>query len=442
MLLNKKYISVKISETRLKERNRGLSFLFEMSNFLSGSMELEKILSGALAKVLAYLGLEAGRIYLLDESETTFHLEVFQGIEPTGLEQMRVDEGFTGRAARTKSFIAMHVTELENNARTELLLSKGFKIIICVPLIAMGRVVGVMNMASRNIISLDQEKIDICTAAGNLIAIATNNARTYEDLKNKIKVLKDKKDMIKFFAYSISHDLKNPAIGIYGLTKLLRKKYGNSLDEKGREYCNEILKAGELMVDLVEKINAYIAAKETALNLEIVNIREIIRAMQKEFSERLKERDIKWIESDAFPEIVADRLSIFRVFRNLVDNALNYGGESLSEIRIDYEESDAFHIFSISDDGVGIKGKNREKIFEIFQRDVSSKGIAGSGLGLAIVKELVERHHGNVCLADETESGTTFRIAIAKLQEKEKVRNRKGALFLSRGRLAQQVEII
>ena len=438
MLLNKKYISVKISETRLKKRNRGLSFLFEMSNFLSGSMEMEKILSGALAKVLAYLGLEAGRIYLLDESESTFHLEAFQGIEPTGLEQMRIDEGFTGRAARTKSFIAMHVTELENNERTVLLLSKGFKIIICIPLIAMGNVVGVMNLASRHIISLDQEKIDICTAAGNLIAIATNNARTYEDLKDKIKVLKDKKDMIKFFAYSVSHDLKSPAIGIYGLTKLLRKKCGNNLDEKGREYCNEILKAGELLVHLVEKINVYIAAKETSLNLEIVNVKEITSAIQTEFSEHLKKRKIRWIEPDFLPEITADSLSLMRVFRNLVDNALKYGGESLSKIKIEYEENDAFHIFFLSDDGVGIKGKNREKIFEVFHRDETSKGVAGSGLGLAIVKELVARHHGNVCLADDTENGTTFRIAIAKLQEKQSVRNKKSARFLSGGRLARR----
>ena len=129
-------------------------------------------------------------------------------------------------------------------------------------------------------------------------------------------------------------------------------------------------------------------------------------------------RKIKWIESDPLPEILADKLSLSRVFRNLVDNALNYGGESLSEIRIEYEESDAFHIFSISDDGVGIKEKNRQKIFEVFQRDETSKGVAGSGLGLAIVKEIVERHDGNVFLADDRKNGATFRISIAKLQKK------------------------
>ena len=65
-----------------------------------------------------------------------------------------------------------------------------------------------------------------------------------KDLQNKIKTLNEKKDMIKFFAYSISHDLKSPAIGIYGLSRRLQEKYAPILDEKGKVYCTQILKAG------------------------------------------------------------------------------------------------------------------------------------------------------------------------------------------------------
>ena len=72
------------------------------------------------------------------------------------------------------------------------------------------------------------------------------------------------------------------------------------------------------------------------------------------------------------------------------------------------------HVFSFSDDGDGIKEKNREKIFERFQRNGSSKGISGSGLGLAIVKEVAERHGGRVWIDPETNRGATFYMTISK----------------------------
>ena len=112
--------------------------------------------------------------------------------------------------------------------------------------------------------------------------------------------------------------------------------------------------------------------------------------------------------------IKADRLSMLRVFRNFVDNALKYGGDALSEIRIGYEESDEFHTFSVTDDGAGISGGDYEKIFGLFRREEASKAIEGAGLGLAIVKELAERHRGRVWAESGRQEGTTFYMSVSK----------------------------
>jgi len=386
--------------------------LLEMSNFLSTSMELKDLLKGALIKVLKYFDLDAGRVYLLDDESESFYLAAHWGLEPEGLERLGFDEGFSGKAARSKSFIAQHVTELDDEKRAELLLKKGFKIIICAPLISMGKVVGVMNLASKNIISLNQEKVDLCIAIGNQIAVAANNAKTYDALQSKIKTLREKKDTIKFFAYSISHDLKSPAVGIYALTKRLQEKYGHIFDEKGKAHCEQILKAAEKMAALVEKINTYIVTKESPLKMEKVKIKEITEEIRDQFSSALDERGIKWSEPVILPEIIADRLSLLRVFQNFVDNALKYGGKDLLEIEIGHKERDGFHIFSFSDDGVGIKGEDKEDIFELFHRNETSCGTDGSGLGLAIVKEIAERHRGKAWVDLDKRKGTTFYISI------------------------------
>ncbi len=97
-----------------------------------------------------------------------------------------------------------------------------------------------------------------------------------------------------------------------------------------------------------------------------------------------------------------------------MDNALKYGGDNLSEIRIGYREDEDFHILSVGDDGVGIKKDQYDKIFQVYQREKTSKGTAGTGLGLAIVKDVAERHGGKVWAEPGAEKGTTFHFAISK----------------------------
>ena len=414
MLSEKKYISIQFDEAEIGERNRELAILLEMSNFLATSMKMKDLLAGALSRVLEYSDMEAGRIYLMDDENQHLNLATHQGIQPYHLERVNINEGFSGRAVQTKSFIAGHVSEMDDKKRTLLLSAKGFKIIICVPLISMSKVVGVMNLATGRMITLDQSKVDFLIALGNQIAVAANNARLYEELQNNIQTLKEKMEMITFFSYSVSHDLKSPAIGVYGFAKRLKEKYKEILDEKGRAYCDQILKTSEQMVVLLKEINAYIASKESPITLEKVKVKKITEELRNEFSNRLTKRRIRWSEPDILPEITADRMGLMRVFRNFVDNALKYGGDNLHEIKIGYKENEEFHVFSLSDDGVGISPGARDKIFEIFKREDTSRGKTGSGLGLAIVKEIAKRHNGKVWLDTESKKGTIFYIAIPK----------------------------
>ncbi|MBW2203796.1 MAG: GAF domain-containing protein [Deltaproteobacteria bacterium] len=414
MSINKEYISVKVNDENLKTRNKGLAILLEMSNYLASSLTIKDLFEGALSRILKHFDLEAGRIYLLNGTGQYLYLVAHQGMEPHGLERVSINEGFSGKAVRTKSFIAQHVSDLKDKKRSVLLSDKGLDIVLCVPLITMDRVRGVMNLATSKDIQLDQGKIDLLTTIGNQIAVAADNARLYADLEAKIGALREKKDMIKFFAYSVSHDLKSPAVALYALTKRLNEKYTHILDEKGKEHCSQILRTSEQMVALVEKLNGYIVAREAPLNFERIIVKEITRVIRDEFLDRLKQHQVKWSEPDYLPEIVADRLSLLSVFRNLIDNAVKYGGKELSEIKIGYEENGNHHIFFITDDGIGIKVKDSEKVFDLFQRNETSMGTAGSGLGLAIVKEISKRHQGRIWLDTAIGKGTKFCISISK----------------------------
>ncbi len=228
------------------------------------------------------------------------------------------------------------------------------------------------------------------------------------------QALRKSSEKLESFAYSVMHDLKSPSVGIYGLTELLHKHYKDLLDERGRNYCDQILKAAVHLAALIEKINIYVKTKEAPLNIVKSNLKETLQIVRDEFSPRLAVRQIKWVEPETIPQIKADKLSILRVFRNFVDNSLKYGGEDLSEITIAHQESQEFHTFSVSDNGAGIRGGDYESLFAPFRRDDPSEGGEGTGLGLAIVSEIAERHRGRVWAEPGKDKGTTFHISISK----------------------------
>ena len=417
MLSAEKHITLKFSKSGLKARNEALSALLELSNFLSVAMEVEPLLRGALAIVLKHFDLDSGRIYLFEPKKQVLVLTAHTGLDVSGLERVGLEDSFSGKAARTKSFIAQHVSELANRERAKLLALKGLKIIACVPFIVRDRVEGVMNLGSKKVINLGQEEIDLLMTMGHQIGVASNNARIYQDLQEKLSEVQEKKETIKFFAYSASHDLKSPAIGLCGLMERFYRQYGDLLDDTGRLYCKTMMKTAGQIATLAEQINSYIAARELPLTIGKVNMEEVLTQLRHEFDDPLRVRNVTLLAPSFFPEIMGDELRLTRALRNLLDNALKYGGNELSEIRIAYEESEYHHIFSVTDDGVGIKEEDLERLFHFFQRLETSSHTEGSGMGLAIAKEAAKKHLGDLWVESTPHRGAIFYLSISKRLE-------------------------
>jgi PAS domain S-box-containing protein len=237
------------------------------------------------------------------------------------------------------------------------------------------------------------------------------------DITDKLKAeqtIKESTENIKNFAYTIVHDLKSPVASMHGLVNLLTKRYGDSMDEKARLYCNQIVKVAEQVNSLVENINIYIKTKEFPRKIESVDLQQVLAEIRDEFGHLLTSSGVELTGTETLPAIQADRTDLTRVFRNLVDNALKYGGEKLSKITIGYKEDVEQHIISVADDGIGMKKEDAEGIFDIFTRSASVGNASGSGLGLAIVREIAEKADGAVWADLQPGKGATFYISISK----------------------------
>ena len=396
------------AEKALRESEEKYRSLVEATSDWIWEVDNEGVYTYTNSKVKDILGYEPGEII----GKTPFDFML-----PN--EQKRLSEWFRDTLEFRKPFEGMENTNIHKDGRHILLETSGVPI-----LDTDGNLLGYRGI-DRNITRRKLAEVALQKAHNELERRVEERTaelmNVNEKLNQEIEIRKQtEKDLekstqkIKLFAYSVSHDLKSPTISIYGLAKRLSRLYGNILDEKGKACCDQILKASEQIAGLAENINVYISSKETPITIENVKLKELFQMVREEIAPQLSIRKIRWSQPDHLPEIRADRLSIVRVIRNLVDNALKYGGDDLSEISIGYQKSDETHVLSVMDDGIGLKAGDSKEIFDIFKRTETSKGIEGTGLGLAIVKEIAERHAGKIWMKQGPERGINFKVSISK----------------------------
>jgi light-regulated signal transduction histidine kinase (bacteriophytochrome) len=108
------------------------------------------------------------------------------------------------------------------------------------------------------------------------------------------------------------------------------------------------------------------------------------------------------------PTLKANSQQMAQLFQNLIANALKFRREATPEIRIQAQLQHNNWLFSVQDNGIGIKPQYLERIFVIFQRLHNRDKYPGTGIGLAICRKIVERHGGRLWVESQEGIGTTF----------------------------------
>jgi PAS domain S-box-containing protein len=414
----------KQAEMELHRVNRALKVLGESSQAMARAVDEKKFLaelSRMIVDVGGYrlawfgFGLDDERKSVRPVAQAGFEDGYLEKVDITWAETER-GRGPTGMAIRRgRPTVCKNILNDPKFApwRGEA-VRRGYGSSIALPIRVGGKVIGALNIYATEPDAFDEEEVHLLEELANDISYGLTALRDRMEREKAEEALVKSSNKVKMFAYSVSHDLKNPAIAIYGLAKRLNRYSKDRLDERGRTYCEQILKASEHIASLVEKINIYIKAKEVPLSIEKVKLKEIVETVKEEFAPQLTGRQIRWLEPEAIPEVNADRTSMVRILRNLVDNALKYGGHDLSEIRINYQESEDSHILSVEDDGIGLEDEDAKTLFGPFKRKRMAGKVEGAGLGLAIVKEIAEQHKGRVWLEPAIKKGAAFHVSISK----------------------------
>lgn len=257
------------------------------------------------------------------------------------------------------------------------------------------------------------EERDLIDALAREIEAFIKRKNTEDEVKIYMKKLEQKNNELDEYTYIVSHDLKAPLITIQGFADLLRKKYGNQLDEKGLQYIDNLVTASNNLNTLITDLLEYSRAGRKEIRPARISLKEAVERSLVSLQGIMNETGAKITVSDDLPEIIYDPIRLGQVLNNLLSNALKYSSpERIPEIEVGSSNNGEDIILWIRDNGMGMKKESAAKIFEPFVRLTNEK--KGTGIGLSIVKTIVERHGGKIWVESEPGEGSTFYMTIQK----------------------------
>ncbi|MBN1647298.1 MAG: substrate-binding domain-containing protein [Spirochaetales bacterium] len=235
--------------------------------------------------------------------------------------------------------------------------------------------------------------------------------------------LKESNRELQSFAYSASHDLKEPLRKIKIFSERLHMDYASAVDEKGLDMLSRMESAADRMLELLSNLLAYSQITTKANPFRTIDLNEIIKEVLADLEVFIEQEKAEVRYSD-LPSIDADPVQIRQLLQNLINNAIKFqaeGAKPLVEISAGSIKKDLveYCCLKVSDNGIGIKKEYIGKIFGIFQRLHSAKEYKGTGIGLAICKRVVERHYGSISVESTFGKGTTFTIMLPVTQLKD-----------------------
>jgi len=234
------------------------------------------------------------------------------------------------------------------------------------------------------------------------------------ELNRNTRELEASNKELEQFAYVASHDLQEPLRMISSFMHLLRKNYGNQLDDKAHEYMRFAEDGARRLQQIILDLLEFAKIGNTSAEIVSIDLNELIREYQTLREKTIADKPVQ-ITSDKLPVITNYSVPITQLFYNLLDNAIKYADpEKNTEIHIGVKDMNNFWEFSVTDNGIGIDPEYFDKIFILFQRLHSSDAYSGTGIGLAIVKKVLENIGGEIRVVSEVGRGSSFIFTVPK----------------------------
>ena len=425
-----------------------LSTLHQTGIAITSTLDIQKLFATVLQLLRKNLGFHRMVLVLQDPDHKKGIVSEVSGISPELEQQVRhlefpiisgtLDETLLILGRPVLAYDLEEVSHKMNPLILPFCRRMGVMSFICAPLLIHQRVLGYLG-ADRGNQRCTQEDLDLLLTIASHVAVAIDNAQTYEDVEKLAQTLEERVaertqdlrsandrlrelDQLKSsFVSIVSHELRTPMTSIKGLVENMLDGLTGDLNDRQTFYLGRVKYNIERLTRMINDLLdlSRIEAGRMNLHQSAVNIGSLAREVVETLQPLAQERSLI-LEAQvaaAIGIIQGDRDKLIQIFTNLINNALKFT-ESPGTVTVEVRQRDDDMIQTcVIDTGCGISPEEQQIIFERFYRGQSSEmKNRGAGLGLAITRSLVELHGGSIWVESVLGEGSRFYFILPVIQ--------------------------
>ena len=393
--------------------------LLRSSREMVSIVDLENLSNSLVRTVSRALGIETASLYLLDETKGVYNLKVNIGLAKDRYPQALLSKSdpLIEHLTSVQEGVVKEELEMAPDKMSGLQVAEtmgGLEAEISVPIVSKDRLIGILNLGHKEEKEIySSEDLELLSTLANQAAIAIENARLYENLKQSQDTLRraDRLSSLGLLTAGLAHEIRNPLVAIRTFTQLLPERYNDAEFREG--FQGLALKEVDRICGLINDLLSF--ARPSRPNVAEENMNDVVDGIARILETEAKEKGVEITRDFGpnLPRVWIDREQMKQVLMNLILNAIQAmreGGSIFLSTRLN-SRNDARHPgqfvqVEVRDTGAGIPTENLDHIFDPF---FTSKD-EGSGLGLSISHQIVQEHGGYVTVESKVGVGTTFCI--------------------------------
>jgi signal transduction histidine kinase len=423
-------------ERKVRERTEQFREASAEANYRAMQLAISAEIARVVTSILDHERLIPRIVDLIRDCFQAYFVAIFSIEESKGWAIMREGSGWLGLELKDKGYHVdlsqdSPVSRAANQLRSYAYTARSSDLSIdrdlfphtlaelVVPLKMGQRPIGVLDVHSAHEDAFAGDEIVVLETLAGQIAVAIENARIYEMEHQAAEQLRELEELRRQFLSNMSRELRMPLNNIIGFSRVILKGIDGPITDLQREDLNAIHESGQQLLALINDILDIAQLEAGAMELAIhpTDLGEVAHSVIPTINALLQGRPIEFHHeiSPNLPPVLADPSRLRQVLVKLLSNAAKFTREGEITLRVWPDTSQV--MASVSDTGIGIPDKDRDKVFEMF-RQLSQPGsnTQGTGLGLTFSKEIIEMHGGTIRLESKEGKGTSFTIALPVLE--------------------------
>jgi signal transduction histidine kinase/DNA-binding response OmpR family regulator len=409
------------SASTLRRQNEYLATSAEIGRLVTSTLDLGTLFDRTVNLIRERFGFYHASIFTIEE--TGFNAVLKSATGHAGEEMLNRrhslpvgSRSIVGTVSSTGSPLVVNDVAADPTFRPNPLLPET-QSEAAIPLRIGKRIVGVIDLQSTVVGAFTQDDIAVLVALSDQVAVAIDNARSYELAQEAINEMRELDRLKTQFLANMSHELRTPLNSIIGFSRVILKGIDGPVSDLQEQDLSAIYNSGQHLLRLINDILdlSKIDAGKMELAFDDVNIVELLQSVVPTVSGLMKEKPISLVQNiqPDIPIVRADAMRLRQVLINLLSNAAKFTEEgtiTLAAEVVTKAGGQSEVIVRVTDTGPGIAPEDRKKLFQPFsQVDASpTRKTGGTGLGLSISRRLIELHGGQIDVISEVGKGSTF----------------------------------